>query len=70
MKIAKIFIPYYMIETGEARRLFKTHETERSVFGRYCAEWVYFNRDRCGWCRFIRENRNTNGDKRSKNNRH
>lgn len=53
-----IFIPYYMVETGEGRGQFPTYVTEHSVFYLYCIDWVYFNRDRCGWCRFIKENRN------------
>ena len=57
--MTKIFIPFnWMIETGEARRVFQTYVTEHSVFYLYCVDWVYFNRDRRGWCRFIRGSRN------------
>ena len=56
--MTRIFIPYYMVETGEARREFPTYATEHSVFYHWGMDWVNYCRDRCGWSRFIRENRN------------
>lgn len=56
--MTKIFIPYYMIETGEARREFPVFATEMSVFYHWGIDWVQFRHDRRGWSRFKRENRN------------
>jgi len=51
-------IPFYMIETGEARREFNTFATEHSVLYHFGMDWVYYYRTPGRWCLFGEERRN------------
>jgi len=53
-----IFLPQWMIESGEARREFPTYATEHSVFYNWGLDWMPFYHDRCEWCRLLDARRN------------
>jgi len=53
-----IFLPHWMIESGEARREFPTFAIERSVLYLYGIDWIYHYHDCCEWCRLLDARRN------------